>query len=53
MAVQKFEDLLVWQKSQDLTIQIYKAFQDNKDFSFKDQIAKSARCYIYQLNCII
>ncbi len=53
MAVQKFEDLLVWQKSQDLTIQIYKAFQDNKDFSFKDQIAKSARCYIYPLDYIV
>ena len=53
MAIQKFEDLLVWQKSQDVAIHLCKVFQDNKDFSFKDQIAKFARCYIYQLDCII
>ncbi|WGD35526.1 four helix bundle protein [Olleya sp. YS] len=42
MAVQKFEDLLVWQKSQDLAVTIYKLFQDNKDFSFRDQIKRAA-----------
>ncbi len=41
MAVQKFEDLLVWQKSQDLAVVIYKTFQDNKDFSFRDQIKRA------------
>lgn len=41
MAVQKFEDLLVWQKSQDLAVIIYKTFKDNKDFSFRDQIKRA------------
>lgn len=41
MAVQKFEDLLVWQKSQDLAVLIYQTFRDNKDFSFRDQIKRA------------
>lgn len=42
MAVQKFEDLLVRQKSQDLAIAVYHEFDDNKDFSFRDQIKRAA-----------
>lgn len=42
MAVLKFEDLLVWQKSQDLAVVIYMSFQENKDFSFRDQIKRAA-----------
>ena len=41
MAVKRFEELLVWQKSQDLAVAIYNAFQDNKDFSFRDQIKRA------------
>ncbi|APY08111.1 four helix bundle protein [Winogradskyella sp. J14-2] len=42
MAVQKFEDLLVWQKSQALAVTIYKVFKDNNDFSFRDQIKRAS-----------
>lgn len=42
MAVQKFEDLLVWQKSQDLAINIYELFAHSKDFAFRDQITKAS-----------
>jgi len=42
MGVQKFEELIVWQKSQDLAVFIYKLFNDNKDFSFRDQIKRAA-----------
>ena len=41
MAVQRFEDLLVWQKSQDLAILIYNFFGESKDFSFRDQIKRA------------
>ncbi|WP_298900682.1 four helix bundle protein [uncultured Psychroserpens sp.] len=41
MAVKRFEDLLVWQKSQDLAVAIYSTFKDNKDFSFRDQIKRA------------
>jgi len=40
--VQKFEDLICWQKSRLLTKEIYKALKDCKDFGFKDQIQRAA-----------
>lgn len=42
MAVKKFEDLLVWQKSQDFAVLIYANFKDSKDYSFKDQISRAS-----------
>jgi four helix bundle protein len=41
MAVLRFEELLVWQKSQDLAVIIYSLFGENKDFSFRDQIKRA------------
>lgn len=40
--IQKFEDLIVWQKSQDLTVSIYQHFAKCKDFPFKDEICRSS-----------
>ena len=37
-----FEDLEVWKKGCRLTIQIYQAFAQCKDFSFKDQVQRAA-----------
>jgi len=42
MTVQRFEDLKVWQKSQDLSVSIYKQFSSNKDFGFRDQITQAS-----------
>lgn len=42
MAVQKFEDLIAWQKSQDLAVEIYKTFGNIKDYGFKDQICRAS-----------
>lgn len=42
MAVKKFEDLLVWQKSQDFAVLIYKNFSGTKDYPFKDQILRAS-----------
>nr|MBP6316407.1 four helix bundle protein [Chitinophagaceae bacterium] len=41
MAIQKFEDVIAWQKAQDLAIIIYTIFRPSKDFGFKDQICRS------------
>jgi len=41
MAVTRFEDLLVWQKSQDLAVLIYTHFSLCKDYGFKDQISRA------------
>lgn len=42
MGVQKFEDLIAWQKAQDLAVAIYTHFSSLKDFAFKDQIQRAA-----------
>jgi len=42
MTVEKFEDLLIWQKSKELTLLIYKAFTLNRDFNFKKQIERAS-----------
>lgn len=42
MAVQKFEELIAWQKSQDFAAEIYTVFGQVKDYGFKDQICRAA-----------
>lgn len=42
MKFERFEDIIVWQKAQDLSMLIYKLFKSNKDFSFRDQIQRAA-----------
>ena len=42
MKVEKFEDILAWQKSQKLAENVYKLFKVNKDYSFKDQICRAS-----------
>lgn len=38
MSVKKFEDLVVWRKSQDFSVSIYKNFSLLNEYSFKDHI---------------
>ena len=42
MTIQKFEDVIAWQKSQDLAVRIYHSLSGVKDFGFKDQICRAA-----------
>jgi len=42
MAIQKFEDLIAWQKAQDFAVEIYAAFDHLKDFNFRNQIYSAA-----------
>ena len=42
MAFQRFEDILVWQKAQDLSVFIYQNFLKSKDFGFRDQITRAS-----------
>lgn len=39
--IKKFEDLDVWKNSIALSREIYKEFQNCKDYSFKDQIQRA------------
>lgn len=42
MKINKFEDIVVWQKTKELTTICYKSFNNLRDFSFKDQIQRAA-----------
>lgn len=42
MTVHRFEDLKMWQKSQDLAVTIYSCFSTHKDYGFKDQITRAS-----------
>lgn len=37
-----FEDIIAWQKSRILVIDIYQVFKKNNDYSFRDQIQRAA-----------
>jgi four helix bundle protein len=42
MKINRFEDIIAWQKSKELSIFVYRIFKDNKDYSFRDQILRAA-----------
>ena len=42
MKIDRFEDIIAWQKAKQLTIYIYRDFADSKDFGFKDQIQRAS-----------
>ncbi len=42
MQIQKFEDIVAWQRAKELTIWIYKNFKNCRDFEFKSQIERAS-----------
>jgi four helix bundle protein len=42
MRIEKFEEIISWQKAKCLTLEIYNIFENQKDFNFKNQIQRSA-----------
>ena len=42
MKIEKFEDIIAWQKAEKLTINIYSQFKNCKDYSFRDQIQRAS-----------
>ncbi len=42
MKINKFEDILSWQKSKTLVLTVYKLFEKHKDFGFKNQIERAS-----------
>jgi hypothetical protein len=42
MVFKSFEDIIAWQKAQNLALEIYTAFSKQKDFGFRDQICRSS-----------
>lgn len=42
MKIDKFEDIIAWQKAKLLTLDIYKSFKICKDYGFRDQIQRAS-----------
>lgn len=42
MKIQKFEDIIAWQKAQDFAIEIYVAFREIRDWDFRNQICRAS-----------
>ncbi|MEI6296708.1 MAG: four helix bundle protein [bacterium] len=42
MKIEKFKDIIAWQKSKELVIAIYKILKDCRDYSFRDQIQRAS-----------
>jgi four helix bundle protein len=40
--IERFEDIVAWQKAKELSIAIYSQFRDCRDYGFKDQICRAA-----------
>jgi four helix bundle protein len=37
MKIERFEDIIAWQKGHELTVLAFKYLQNNKDFTFRNQ----------------
>ena len=42
MKIERFEDIIAWQKAMDMSVHIYKDFENSKDYGFKDQIQRAS-----------
>jgi len=42
MKIEKFENIISWQKAKNLTIEIYKEFKNCRDYGFRDQIQRAS-----------
>ena len=42
MKIERFEDIIAWQKAKLLSVEIYKHFENSKDYGFKDQIQRAS-----------
>src|SRR5574340_212266 len=41
MTIERFEDIISWQKGKDLTILIYKLLKGNRDYCYRNQIVRA------------
>ena len=42
MKIKRFEEIIAWQKAKELSVGIYRAFESNIDFGFKNQIQRAS-----------
>lgn len=42
MSIKCFEDVIAWQKAQDIAVIVYKEFKNNSDWDFRSQICRAS-----------
>ena len=42
MKIERFEDIIAWQKAKELTVLVYKLFEKSNNYGFRDQIQRSS-----------
>ncbi len=42
MSIEKFEDVVAWQKAKEMSIQVYRDFESIRDFGFRDQVRRAS-----------
>lgn len=42
MKIERFEEIIAWQKAKVLAVELYFLFTEHKDFGFKDQIQRAS-----------
>lgn len=42
MKIERFEDIIAWQKALDLSVEIYNLFEKTTDYGFRDQIQRAS-----------
>ena len=42
MPIEKFEDIIAWQKARVLVNEVYRLMKENRDYAFKDQLLRAA-----------
>ena len=42
MKIERFEDIIAWQKAKELSLDLYKTFHKCGDFAFRDQLCRAS-----------
>jgi four helix bundle protein len=42
MPIERFEDIIVWQKWKEMALLVYEHFRENRDYAFRDQIQRAS-----------
>jgi four helix bundle protein len=42
VSIEKFEDVVAWQKAKEMSIQVYRSFESTRDYGFRDQVRRAS-----------
>ncbi len=42
MRIERFEDVVAWQKAKEQSLQVYRYFESSRDFGFRDQVQRAS-----------